>query len=869
MARLDPRDPFAVTLLASALASGCGSSAATADAGDAGAQSSCDPKPTAAAFVRAGTTKGGRILPGGRELTPAGIEAPLGGFPVDVRVHPSLPVAYVMNTGYAHRAVQVIDTTTGKLLQDLARPETFYGMALSADALHLYTTGGFASTVDVWDVGADGTLTASSQIAIPTAAGSSTSPYPAGIALSPDGTKLWVGEFLGQQIDEIDLASSTITTSIPLGTRAYSLLYVPGHDQLWATAFGDAKLTVIDLASHRVLDTLTVGQNPNGLVLTKDGSKVLVSVSDGDSVLAIDVGTRAIVQTQTLGDPQIADASGKPLPASSPAGLFLDPGGQSLYVARAADNAVAVLDLATLAPRAAIPVGWYPTSVALAGTTLIALNGKGFGAGPLQSYGAGQESGKAQMNGSVSLVDLAGADLPALTKQVLSNVQRPSTLYAPFDCAGFPVPTAAGAKSPIEHIVLIVRENKTYDTLLGDLGDKNADGDPSLALYGESITPNVHALARQFAHHDNFYDDSECSTQGHLWLTSSFVNDYMERTWLEDYRNHPGFGSDADTAHGEPAFGTFFTHLIANHVDFKDYGEITGALGAGVLAHLDTGFPGVYFNTSIKDQDKAAYVASQIVDKGIFPPFVYVLLPDDHTNGTGPTSLTPEAMISDNDYATGLLVDRISHSKWWGSTAIFLVEDDAQIGADHVDYHRSIAVVMSPYAKHGYVSHVNTSFPSLFRTFELILGVPPMNRYDAMAPALLDVFTTKADKTPFSALARTVPDMNNPPGTMGASYSVLMDFRGPDRNADLGAVLWWARTGAPPPGSRIAGEVAQGCRPTLGPGEADDSREEAVYQAGRSALDAYFAVHPELHPDLRPLPPPPVRANRRVNVDAD
>src|SRR5262249_32654646 len=157
-----------------------------------------------------------------------------------------------------------------------------------------------------------------------------------------------------------------------------------------------------------------------------------------------------------------------------------------------------------------------------------------------------------------------------------------------------------------------VRENKTYDTLLGDLGDKNADGDPSLTLFGEDITPNLHALVRQFAHHDNFYDDSETSTQGHLWLSSSFVNDYMERSWLEDYRNHPGFSTDAVAKFGEPSFGTFFTHLIAHKVDFTDYGEITGFTQTGVAAHVDLGFPGSFFDLSVTDVTKATYVAEQI-----------------------------------------------------------------------------------------------------------------------------------------------------------------------------------------------------------------------------------------------------------------
>jgi YVTN family beta-propeller protein len=740
-------------------------------------------------------------------------------------------------------------------------------MALGADAKHLYTAGGFAGTVDVWEVGGDGMLSAASQIAVPVPANGAANPYPAGLALSPDGGKLWVGEFLGQQIDEIDLTTSTVTASIPLMDRAYSLLYVPAQNQLWVTGFGGTKLTVIDVSTHQVVDSVVIGPNPNGLALSKDASRVFVSVSDADTVVAVDVATRKVVATQSVGDPEIADAKGAPLPADSPAGLLLDPDGEKLYVVRAADNAVSILDATTLAPQAAIPVGWYPTAVAIAGSRLLVLNAKGYGVGPFTAAEAASSSGKAQMDGSISVVDLASAELPAHTKQVLTNVERPKTLF-PFDCPNFPVPTKPAERSPIEHIVLIVRENKTYDTLLGDLGDKNANGDPSLTLYGEKITPNVHALARQFAHHDNFYDDSETSTQGHLWLSSSFVNDYMERTWLEDYRNHPGFSSDPDATYGEPAFGTFFTHLIANKIDFTDYGEVTGVIGwPGVISHVDTSFPGTFFDLSVKDEDKATYVAGQLVTKGKMPPFVYVLLPDDHTNGTSPGSLTPEAMISDNDYATGLLVDKISHSKWWSSTAIFLVEDDSQIGADHVDYHRSICLVMSPWVKHGYVSHVQTSLPSLFRTFEQILGVPPMNRYDALATALFDVFTTHPDETPFTVLPRNVPDLTNPPSSASAAYSALMDFRGPDRNSELGDLLVWEHTGSPPAGSRMAKAIAAGLPPSLAPADDDGDREEEASEAGWSALYDYLEAHPEVHADLRPLPAGPGRPARSVDPD--
>jgi YVTN family beta-propeller protein len=837
-------DVGATSVLA-ALACGCGQSAATA--GDGGVRADCDAGPPTVAFAPVGSEGGVRILPGGRQLTPAGLEAPLGGFPVDVRVHPKLPIAYVMNTGYALRVVQVVSTDTGAVLQTLSPTETFYGMALSPDGTRLYTAGGFSGTVDVWDVGGDGTLTADSTITMPTPMNGAANTYPAGMALSPDGATLWVGEFLGEQVDVVDLATSTVTASIPLTARAYSVLYVPPQNQLWVSGFGGTEVSVVDLGSNQVVGTFTAGQNPDGLTLSQDQTKVFISVSDGDEVVAVDVASRAVVAKQSLGDPSIASDGGAPLPADSPAGMALDPDGGKLYVARAADNAVSVLDATTLEPLGAIPVGWYPTSVAVAGTKLLALNAKGYGAGPVDADAAFPSQGKAQMNGSISIVDLGTANLQALSAQVLANVERPSTIY-PYQCPGFPVPTGAGETSPIEHVVLIVRENKTYDTLLGDLGDPNANGDPSLVLFGEDITPNLHALAKQFAHHDNFYDDSETSTQGHLWLSASFVNDYIERTWLEDYRNHPGFSNDPDETYGEPSFGTFFTHLIASKIDFTDYGEVTGVLRAGVLAHVDVNFPGMFFDLSVTDQSKATYVAGQITNAGILKPFTYVLLPNDHTNGTTPGTPTPEAMIADNDAATGILVDAISHSPFWKSTAIFLVEDDAQIGADHVDYHRSICVVMSPWVKHGYVSHVQTSLPSLFRTFEQILGIPPMNRYDALAPALFDVFTTTPDETPFTqvTVSPTLLAMTNLTTAAGADYSVQMDFDGPDRNPDLGDILWWERRGAPPSGSRVAREIAAGLAPSVPLATAEDREDAEELRAAREAALDYL--------DGRPVP---------------
>jgi hypothetical protein len=331
-----------------------------------------------------------------------------------------------------------------------------------------------------------------------------------------------------------------------------------------------------------------------------------------------------------------------------------------------------------------------------------------------------------------------------------------------------------------------------------------------MAIYGDKITPNIHALAKQFASHDNFYDDSETSVQGHFWLTSCFCNDYMERTWFEDYRGHPGWGTDPIAKQARPSWLTFFTHLMKYNVDFTMYGEIVGALdsynGTTVgAAHSDFQYPGgPYINMDTKDEDKAKYVASKLVDDGKFPPFVYLVLPNDHTQALTAGKPTPESMIADNDYATGIVLDKISHSPYWKSTAVFIVEDDPQIGQDHVDYHRSILVVASPWAKHAYTSSVHMSYPSLFRTFELILGLPPMSRYDALATPLWDTFTLDSNDAPYTALPRNVPEAVNPTNTPFALYSAAMDFTRPDANPDLDDLLAWARTGVLRRGSRLS-----------------------------------------------------------------
>ncbi|MDX2089569.1 MAG: hypothetical protein SFX73_17070 [Kofleriaceae bacterium] len=828
----------------------------------------CDPPPALPAEALRKRNDGQMpwLLPDNRAITPAGTEVEVGGFPVEAHVHPTLPVVYVTNTGYtdAHRSIVVMNLTTGAEIQEVVRTDAFFGLVINPAGTILYASGGYSGKVESYDISAtDGRLSPRGSVTLPGDQGG----YPAGLALSADGSRLYAAQFELTLMDggavEIDTATMTVLRTVSTtSARGYGAALLPSRNELWLSAFAGRTAVIIDLTTFTVAAQVDVGSSPVGITFNADGSRAFLAISDGDVVVAVDTATRRVVDTQAVGEPSLAGMNGMPLPASSPSGLWFDGPRNRLYVVRANDNAVSVLDPATLEPRGAIPTGWYPTSVTVSadGNRMVITNGKGRGAGP--STNSDGNGGKQRMNGTVSFVDAMSVDIVEGARQVAANVRRPGNYYATWNCDGaFPVPSRPGGRTPIEHVVLIVKENKTYDSVLGDLGVAEADADPSLAIYGETITPNTHALARRFTNSDNFYDDGETSIQGHLWLTSLLVTDYVERTWLEDYRGRPGFAADAVTEMGFPDYGTFFTHLMRFGIDARIYGEITGTSssynGRFAMELVDTRYPGLFYSLTVPDEMKARYVASQI-RAGRLKPFTYLLMPRDHTGGAG---LAPESMIADNDYAVGLVVEAISNSPFWERTAIFILQDDTQDGADHIDYHRSLLLIVSPWAKRGHTMHVHASYPAVFRTMELILGLPPMNRYDAQATPLYDAFTTTPDLRPYTALPRQTPDRPNS-ARLPIDIEAGMDFRGPDRNPNLGALRWYQARGAGVPDHVSASwnmqeflasaGLAEGAEETaeeLAAEAREDALESANFDAELRAFARYAAQHPELEID--------------------
>ncbi|MCA9717799.1 MAG: hypothetical protein H6713_38425 [Myxococcales bacterium] len=757
----------------------------TGSTSDTGTEEFCLADPPPEALRRPGPQDGGPALAvGGRALTPAGPNTILDGFPSGVAVHPLGNVVYISSTGREDRRLYVLDLETQAIVQDLDRGESFYGLELAPDGGRLYATGGASDLLEYYDLEVDGTATKAGEVNV--------TGYPSGLALSPDGALLWVGTFEASRIVELETATMTEVRTFVLPHPVWDVVHASGPGELYASDLGGEGIAVVDLATGEVTDELELPTSPAGMVVDPAGARVWAAVSGADRVAAIDTSTHEVVLEAPVAELDYVDMEGAPLANSNVNALSYDDVMDRVYVTRGADNAVSVLDGTTLELLGAIPASWYPSGVALSpdASTLVIAEGKGGGVGPNDG-----ESAKQRWRGSVTFVDLPGLDLADATDTVTESFSRPVDVF-PFECDDFPIPTRPEQTSPIEHVVLIVKENKTFDCVFGDLdpNELDVDVDPSLLRWGETITPNLHELARRYTISDSFFAEAPNSNSGHLYLTATHLTEFAERVYLEDGDLAIDEGYPILPA-ALPDVGNFFTHLMDHDVDLRVYGEIVGMLaesktGKGsVFQHSDAGFPGgTFVNYDIKDEDKALYVAGRI-QSGYLASFTYLLLPNDHTVGTTAGKPTPESMVADNDYAVGLIVDAVSKSPFWESSAIFIVQDDPQGCDDHVDALRAFAIVVSPWARRGYVSHAHASFLSVFATLERVLGVPPLGRPDAAAAPLWDMFTPDADFTPYDVIPRQHPEETNSVYTPGATRSAKMDFSGPDLEPELGPLL--------------------------------------------------------------------------------
>ena len=848
-----------------------------------------------------GRQSDGRILsPAQQLIAPAGHQVDLPGMrPLALALSPNGRRLAV--SGRTHEVV-ILDPETGAIISrvplppeppdatkpapssdNILKPDekgqvSFTGLIFSPDGMSLYLSN-VNGSVKVFTVDDDGTFAGSRVISIPRAdAPRRKEEIPAGLAVSRDGKRLYVALNLSNQLGEFDAATGTLLRTFDVGVAPYDVVlsgtkaYVsnwggrrPKPGDITGPAgrgtlvkvdprtfiANDGSVSVIDLKAGRITAEIVVNLHSSALALSPDRRYLVCANAASDNLSVIDTRTDQVVETVYV-KPNPSDLFG-----ASPNALAFDKKGKYLYVANGTQNAVAVVRFLP-SSRASqllglVPVGWYPGAVlfdARRGQIIVAnIRGLETTKG-LDKRSGGMGFNTHQYRGSLSFVPVPkDDDLPRLSASVWENYHRdkiaqaflpPRTGQRPR-----PIPERVGEPSVIKHVVYIIKENRTYDQVLGDVGLGNSD--PSLTIFGERVTPNQHKMVREFALLDNTYCNGILSSEGHQWSTTAFSTDYVEKSYAGWPRSYPdGMGEDESDALAYAPTGFIWDNALGHGKTLRDYGEFgmhtvrwadpkrkgdpdwaacwreyrhpMGEILFGSEPAIESLRPylaakTVGWNMEVSDQFRTDYILKELKDyekAGTFPDLVLICLPDDHTSGTKEGKPTPVSYAADNDLAFGRIVEALSHSRFWKDMVIFGIEDDPQDGWDHVSGYRTTAYVVSPYAKRRQVVSTFYNTVSLLRTIEQILGLPPMNQFDAAADPMFDVFTETPDITPFTAVSNQVPldEVNPPPAKIKdpllrrqASLSARLDFSRVDACPEetLNRILWHAVKGSAVP----------------------------------------------------------------------
>ena len=720
------------------------------------------------------TEDGNAVTPVGFKVTPAGTQTTLGDLPLTTALSPDGKTLLVSNDGQGKQSLQVVDTATSKVVQTLeyASPKAlFVGLAFSPDGTKAYAGGGGQQVVHAYDVqpAADGArLAETTPYALPKTnpAGQAVNMFPGGLDTTDDGSHLVVADHLADAASVIDTATRSVRT-VAVGHAPYTAVVHGGT--AYVSNQGADTVSVLDVsaATPTVTRTIKVGTHPNAEVLDRSGSRLFVANGDSDEISVVDTSSGRVVRTVSLAPYDGARVG------SNPVGLSLSPDERKLYVSNSGNNAVAVVDVASGKVSGTIPTAWYPTGVVATADKLFVANAKGLGAGPNDGPGHPDPTSTTptspdQYSGSMMKGTLSTVRLPMSRGRLASYTERVRRND------GFADPAGRHGKTPaIKHVIYVVQENRTFDQVFGSLGKGN--GDESLNLFGKESAPNQRRLQRTFVTLDNFYANAEISAQGWNWSVAANSNPYAEALWPANYSGrkgtYPSENHDPAVAPNRDVDDAYIWHrLQQNDVSFRNYGfyvEAGDRAGDPVLdANTDHAYHG--YDLACPDNPDTFTPRStkcgtprftewkrefdQYVADDNLPSVEFVRLPNDHTSGTKPGMPTPRAYVADNDLALGRLVDAVSHSKYWKDTAIFVTEDDAQNGPDHVDAHRTISQVISPYTQHGKVDSTFYSTASMLRTIENIVGVPPLTQFDTFATPMVAAFERRADTAPYSAL---------------------------------------------------------------------------------------------------------------------
>ena len=765
--------------------------------------------------VLPGVQPGGAIqLPNQWWLRPAGRQLELGDFPVNLALHPKGQWLAALHAGYGTHEVQIIDLKSQRVVNRVTLEQAFYGLCFSPDGETLFASGGEHEVVHAFAF-QDGLLSRHRELQI---AETREKFIPAGLAVDPAGRTLFVAGPWAGVVCLVSLKDPSQRTYIGIekDSYPYACAVHPAGRWLYVSLWNKAAIAVIDLEMQKVVGGLNTEKQPTEIALTVGGRTLFVACANSTQVSVFDTETGKALETIGCSLYPKAPAG------NTPNSLSLTPDGQMLFVANADANNVAVFNVTEpgkAKPLGFIPVGWYPTSVRFnaADRRLYVANGKGatpranpHGPNPLappnktvREYIAGL------FRGTLSIIDLPTPERMAAYSKAAYQC---SPLRADLGVVaepppGSPIPKKVGDPSPIKHVIYIIKENRTYDQVFGDI--KEGNGDPNLCLFPEKITPNHHRLAREFVLLDNFYCEGEVSADGHEWSMGAYATDFVEKVWPLSYRSSrlKKFDFPAEGMHdaiARPAGGYLWDRCAEAGVSYRSYGEWIAngrtpndpghARVKALEGHFDPLFRG--FDMEYPDQKRAdRFIAelNRFEKEGEMARLIILRLPNDHTAGTRTGYPTPTACVADNDLALGRVVEAVSKSKFWKDTAIFVVEDDAQNGSDHVDAHRTVALVVSPYARRGHVDSSLYSTTSMLRTMELILGLKPMSQFDAAARPMYGSFQAEADARPYKHVVPAA-DLNekNRATAWGAKLSETFDVSREDLADDLlfNEVIW-------------------------------------------------------------------------------
>jgi YVTN family beta-propeller protein len=707
------------------------------------------------------------LLPNGWSLSVPGESIPLGDLPLNLVSSKDGQVMAVTNNGQGEQSIMLIDPHTFRIINQMVIPKSWYGLAFNDDHSKLFASGGNDNMIRIYNTTGNGLVELD-----PVLLGE---PWPkkispAGLTLDKKNENLFIATKEDSALYKVNLVSKE-SNRLFLGHEAYTCIFSNDGKVLYVSLWGGDAIAIIDPESLSMIETIPVGSHPNDLVLTPDGKFLLTSCANDNSVHIIDTESGKVIE-------QLNTACFPESPAgSTPNALAISENGKRLYVANADNNSLAVFDISDAGESRSlgfIPTGWYPTSVKVLHQKIWVTNGKGSSSfanpkGPnpyVQRTDSTQYIGN-MFTGSLTMINEPDeSTLKVYTEAVYKNTPYSKELEMQYAGEkGNPIPQKVGDPSPIKYVFYVIKENRTYDQVLGDMPEGN--GDPGLCLFPEVVTPNQHKLARSFVLLDNFYVNAEVSADGHNWSTAAYANDYVEKTWPTSYGSRGGtydYEGERDIAF--PSEGFIWDYCQRAGVSYRSYGEFVRDKHSrleSLQGHFDTDFPG--YNLSIPDMvrfEKWRDDFDSLVAIEAVPQFSSLRLPNDHTSGARIGTPTPKAMVAENDLAVGKLIEHISNSPIWGESAVFILEDDAQNGPDHVDAHRSTAYIASPYAKRN--SRVSTiySTASMLRTIELILGLPPMSQYDAAATPMWECFTASQDLSPFVSLAASydIHEMN-------------------------------------------------------------------------------------------------------------